>query len=116
MRAINEKGFTDCRIVPQKDLVDLTAVYPNMFTLLSGKKNKLSKNVPRGWVSYRNRRLTICSGKVRVVKSKAPKGTAYDGDQYCPENDASVLFVMDVAILSLQQFFGVVEGLLSTLK
>jgi hypothetical protein len=84
--------------------------------LFSGKKNKTNQNVPHGWISYRNKRLTICCGNVKSINSNAPKGTAWDGiDQHQPEDDECILCAMEIKIWSLQQLFGVAEGVLSTL-
>jgi len=109
------RGFIECLVVPHNpNLFDLTTIYPKVFALFSGTKKRT--NIPRGWITYRNNRMTICSGSVQTIKSNAPKGTAWDGfNQHRPENDGCILHEVDIEIRSLQQLFGTAEGLLSTL-
>ena len=110
----HQTGFMEVSVATYPpNLPFFNAVFPKLAALAGYKKDK---KVPRGWLTYQNKTLRICSGATAPHKSNAPKGTAWDGNsQHDPVDESAVLFQMDTAIDSLQHLFSVAEGLLETL-
>ena len=91
----------------------MNSVFPKVAALAGKKKDK---KVPRGWITYQNKSLLVCTGKVLPPKRSSPlKGTAWDGlNQFKPEPDA-ILFSVNIGIRSIHQLLCAVEGLLTSL-
>jgi len=111
-----EPGFCEATIapkVPQQD-VNISQVFPKLAALAGyGKKDCTA---PKGWITYKNKILRVCSGKARAYKGKAPKYTAWDGiQQHEPEGPSAVLCETQVDLQSLHHLFCTVEGLLRSL-
>jgi hypothetical protein len=88
----------------------INSAFPKLAAFAGYRKDK---KIPRGWLTYKNNTLRLCSGTSHTPKSNAPKGTAFDGiDQHNPIGDSSILYQMDVEIDSLHRLFCVAEGLL----
>lgn len=108
-----EPGFCDMKIAPvNPGAPPLNTVFPKVAALAGYKKDK---KVPKGWITYKNGFLRVCSGAPKTVKCNAPDGTAFHGeDQHEPASPEAVLFQAKVKIQSLHHLFCVVEGLLRT--
>jgi hypothetical protein len=117
-----ERGFCEAEVAPaigkqeqMSAMMNLEQVFPKV-AALSGFAKKKDAKVPKGWVTYNNNILRICTGTAQVVKSKAPKNCAWDGiDAHNPEDGDGILAEMDVKITSLHHLFCTVESLLRTL-
>lgn len=111
-----EVGFTEVKVVPDgASLPALNKAFPKIAALAGFAKDK---KVPKGWVTYKDGTLRICSGKSKSPKSwsNSPKGTAFLGlDQHEPECGSCVMFTMSVRAASLHDLFCVAEGLLRSL-
>lgn len=110
-------GFCDMVIATpntQSSSGVLNAVFPKVAALAGCKKDKL---VPKGWITYKNSLLRICSGSSKTVKCKAPPGTAFHGeDQHEPDDSTQgILFQAKIEIQSLHHLLCFVEGFLRTL-
>jgi len=110
----SEEGFVDMRVVPaDSSLPSLNKTFPKLAALAGFVKDK---KVPRGWLTFKDRTLRICTGKSLTPKSNAPPGTAFHGmDQHEPADQAGVLFSVDTEPGSLHDLFCVAEGLLGSL-
>ncbi|KAI2512015.1 hypothetical protein MHU86_2303 [Fragilaria crotonensis] len=108
-----EDGFIEMRVASFPQTIRLiNSAFPKLAALAGYRKDK---QVPRGWLTYKNKILRLCSGGATVHKSDAPKGTAFDGMcQHYPADESAILVQMDVEIDSLHHLFCVAEGLLQT--
>lgn len=108
-----EKGFCEMKVASFPQTIPLiNSAFPKLAAFAGYRKDK---NIPRGWLTYQNKTLRLCSGASAVHKSNAPKGTAYDGmDQHDPADKSAILYKMDVEIANLHHLFCVAESLLQT--
>lgn len=108
-----EPGLVAMRVASYPPTVPwINSFFPKLAALAGYQKDK---NVPRGWLTYKNKILRICSGAAASHTSNAPKGTAFDGkDHFEPADESAILFKMDVEIESLHDLFCLAEGLLMT--
>jgi len=109
-----ETGFVDMKVVPaDSSLPSLNKTFPKLAALAGFAKDK---KVPKGWLTFKDGTLRICTGKALSPKLKAPPGTAFHGlDQHEPADKAGVLFSVDTDPGSLHDLFCVAEGLLGCL-
>ena len=110
-----EKGFVEMKVVPtDSSLASLNKTFPKLAALAGfAKDNK----VPRGWLTFKDGMLRICTGKSLSPKIRGP-GTfcAFHGSgQHEPADEAGVLFTVDTRAESLHDLFCVAEGLLRCL-
>ena len=76
-----------------------------------------SSVIPKGWITYMDECLLICTGSAAKGSCSPPDALAFDGDdKYIPASPDNILFKVDVKCTSIQQLFDVAEGLLATLK
>jgi len=74
------------------------------------------KKIKKGWMTYQDNKVLICSGETSTMRSNDITYTAFDGQhQHAPRGPMDILFDMDVMVKSLHQLFCVAEGLLRTL-
>jgi hypothetical protein len=122
-----EHGFIETRVASFPQTIRLiNSVFPKLAALAGYRKDK---QVPRGWLTYKNKTLRLCSGaathQIAMTyiddsihsgdKSQEPKGTAFDGmSQHEPADPSAILCQMEVKIDSLHHLFCVAEGLLQT--
>ena len=99
-----EDGFIELKVATFPQSIRLiNSVFPKLAALAGYRKDK---QVPRGWLTYKNKTLRLCSGAATVHKSDAPKGTAFDGMcQHDPADESAILVQMDVEIDSLHHLF-----------
>jgi len=110
-----EAGFCEAKVAPDSsDLPSLNKIFPKVAALAG---YKLDFTVMKGWFTYKDKTLRICSGGSTVVKSNCPKFTAFVGlDQHEPDPASSVVIAeVQVEIKSLHHLFCVVEGLLMSI-
>lgn len=108
-----KRGFVEMKIAPcPQTIPHFNSVFPKLAALAGYRKDK---RVPRGWLTYQNNTLLLCSGTSLTFKSKAPRGTAFDGRyQHEPVDESAILREMDAEITSLHHLFCVAEALLQT--
>lgn len=106
-----EKGFVEAtRVCEEPSILPLNGAFPKVAALAGFRKDP---NVKKGWMTYKDGNLRICSGKARSQKSNAPPGTAFHGsDHHEPESANDLLFEMSVKVGSLHDLFCVAEGIL----
>ena len=109
-----EVGFCEMKVVPaDASRASLNETFPKLAALAGFVKDK---KVPKGWLTFKEGTLRICTGKSKSPKSGAPNGMAFVGaGQHEPENNDGVLFMMEVPAASLHDLFCVAEGLLRSL-
>lgn len=108
-----EVGFCDARRAPTNPHTALNAIFPKVAALAGYKKDH---GIPRGWISYKNKVLRICTGQAMPYTSHAPKFTACVGsNQYQPSDPELVLREVQVEFESLHHLFCVAEGLLQSM-
>jgi hypothetical protein len=109
-----KRGFTEMKIAPSPSqaIPLFNSVFPMLAALAGYRKDK---QVPRGWLTYQNGTLLLCSGTSKTFKSRAPKGTAFDGRyQHEPVDESAILHKLDAEVNSLHHLFCFAEGLLQT--
>ena len=110
-----ETGFCECKIATANNSTEpsLNATFPKVAALAGYVKDK---KVPKGWITYKNGILQVCSGSPKAVNCNAPPGTAFHGEgQHEPDSSEAILFQQKIKLESLHQLFCAVEGLLRTL-
>lgn len=94
------------------NLASLNSTFPKLAALTGFVKDK---TVPRGWLTFQDGTLRICTGKSKSPKSEAPN-TAFHGiGQHEPAAEDGVLFTTCARVDSLHDLFCVAEGLLRCL-
>ena len=110
-----EVGFTEMVVVPaDASVAPLNAIFPKLAALAGFVKDN---KVPKGWMTFKDGTLRICTGKSKAGPARF-KGdtTAFAGeDQHEPEEADGVLFTMELQAESLHHLFCVAEGLLRCL-
>lgn len=110
-----EQGFCEAKIAPScKHPQHLNDIFPKVATLAG--YNKKDKTVKKGWFTYKDGTLRICSGKAKVDKGGSPKFTAFVGlDQHEPDSAESIVAEVQLKIKSLHHLICAVEGLLMSI-
>ena len=109
-------GFCEFKVVPPspEPMVVMNEVFPNLAALAG---YVTSGSVPRGWISYKDEHLMICSGEAKKPESSPPPGLAFEGcDRHSPSSPDHIMFQCNVHVNSVHQFFCICEGLLKTLS
>lgn len=110
-----EKGFVELRVAPYPHTTPtINSAFPKLAALAGYRKDK---KVPRGWLTYQNKVLRLCTGASVTQKTHgSARGTAFHGDHgHEPADVSGILFRMDIDVESLHHLFCVAEGLLQTL-
>lgn len=109
-----EPGFHEMKLAPvDTNLPSLNSTFPKLAALAGFVKDK---KVPKGWLTFQDGTLRICTGKSKSPKSKAPDSTAFFGiGQHEPATEDGVLLTMCARADSLHDLFCVAEGLLRCL-
>jgi len=104
-------GFDEMQIVSENpEIVVLNNAFPKIAALAGYKKDCTIK---KGWMTYKDDNLCICSGKAKKPKCNAPPGTAFHGEDHQEPNECGdVLCKMSIKVDSLHELFCVAEGLL----
>jgi len=109
-----QKGFCEAAMAFRYKFKEVDQAFPKL-AAFSGLGATIN-GIPKGWLTYQNKTLRLCTGAPETVKNKAPKGTAWDGvDQHNPQEGSGVLCEMQVNIQSLHHLFCTAEGLLGSL-
>lgn len=112
-----ERGFCEASMAFRRknSTMDVDRAFPKL-AAFSGLGMNIQQGVPKGWITYQNKTLRLCTGAPQTIQNKAPKGTAWDGmDQHNPADPDGVLCEMQVEIQSLHHLFCASEGLLRSL-
>lgn len=110
-----DPGFCDMVIYDGQSPTLINDIFPNVAALAGCGKSK-NKKVPRGWITYHDKTIRVCTKRASKHISNAPKYTAWDGcEQFKPADEDAILFQVNIEIKSVHQLLCVVEGLLQTL-
>lgn len=105
-------GFCEMEVVDESMENGFNNFFPKVAALAGFHKDP---KIKRGWITYKDGFLRICSGSALPVKCQAPEGTAFHGaQQHQPSSPADVVMEAAVAVKSLHDLFCTVEGLLGT--
>ena len=109
-----ECGLVELVIVTSFPQPSLLNEYFPCLSALAGYRS--SSVIPKGWVSYKDNCLVICSGESSKRDFDPPKGLAFDGDsQFTPGSKTNLLFKKNWTLASLHEMFCLTESLLRTL-
>lgn len=107
------RGHIELQLVDRPAERGFNRFFPNVAALAGFRKDS---KIKRGWITYKDEYLRICSGSARTVKCLHGKGLAFYGaGQHHPDSPADVVMEFTIRLESLHDLFCTVEGLLGTL-